>query len=89
MNALQEERNASAADALELLLEVFFAEDGAVVFQALVVHREALDGEGLDDAGGPFAKLDGALGVHLVTEGDDGGEVVVRDRACTARPPSI
>ena len=62
---------------LELLLEVFFAEDGAVVLQSLVVHRVALDGEGLDDARGPLAELDGSLGVHLVADGDDGGEVVV------------
>jgi hypothetical protein len=65
------------ADALELFLEVFFAKDGAVTFQALVVHRVALDREGLDDAGGPFAELHGALGVYLVADGDDGGEVVV------------
>jgi hypothetical protein len=64
-------------DALQLFLEVFFAEDRAVVFQALVIHRVALDGERLDDAGGPFAELHGAFGVHLVADGDDRGEVVV------------
>ena len=64
-------------DALELFLEVFFTENGAVVFQTLVIHRKALDGEGLDDAGGPLAELDGAFRVHLVADGDDGGEVVV------------
>ena len=50
---------------------------GAVVFQALVIHRKALDGELLNDAGSPLAELDGTLGVHLVADGDDGGEVVV------------
>src|SRR5690606_28723945 len=64
-------------DALELLLEVLFAEDGAVVFQPLVIHRKALDREGLDNARGPLAELHGALGVHLVADGDDRGEVVV------------
>lgn len=68
---------ADFADALELFLEILFAENGAVVFQALVVHGEALDREGLDDAGGPLAELDRALGVHLVADGDNGGEVVV------------
>ena len=65
------------ADALELLLEVAIAQDGAAALQALVVHREALDGELLDDARGPFAKLHRALGVDLVPDGDDGREVVV------------
>jgi len=46
-------------------------------FQALVIHGKALDGEGLDDAGGPLAELHGAFRVHLVADGDDGGEVVV------------
>jgi len=32
-------------DALELFFELFFAEDGALVFQTLVIHRKALDGE--------------------------------------------
>jgi len=43
----------------------------------LVVHREALDGELLDDARGPLAELHSALGVDLVPDGDDGREVVV------------
>ena len=64
-------------DALELFLEVFFPQNGAVVFQALVIHGKALDREGLDDAGSPLAELHGPLGVHLVAYGDDGGEVVV------------
>ena len=68
---------ADFANALELFLEVFFAEYGAVVFQALVIHRVALDGERLDDAGSPFAELNGAFRVHLVTDRDNGGEVVV------------
>lgn len=45
--------------------------------EALVIHREALDRVFLDHAGGPLAELDGALGVHLVAYGNDGGEVVV------------
>ena len=64
-------------DALELFLEVFFAKDGAVIFQALVIHRIALDGEGLDDTSGPLTELHGALRVHLVADGDDAREVVV------------
>jgi len=64
-------------DALELFFKVFFAEDGAVIFEALVIHRIALDGEGFDDVGGPFAELHGAFGVDLVANGDNGGEVVM------------
>lgn len=45
-------------------------------------HRQdaalaALDGERLDDAGGPFAELHRPLGVDLVAHGNDGGELVV------------
>jgi hypothetical protein len=68
---------ADLADALELLLEVLLAQDGAAALEALVVHREALDGELLDDARGPLAELHRPLGVDLVADGDDGREVVV------------
>jgi len=51
---------------------------------ALVVHREAFDGELLDDARSPFAKLHRALGVDLVAHGDDGREVVVVSVVCLA-----
>ena len=69
--------HADFADALELFFKVLLAQDGAVVFQALVIHGEALDGEGLDDAGGPFAELHSALGVYLVAHCNGGGQVVV------------
>jgi hypothetical protein len=70
-------RQADLADALELLFEVAIAQDGAAALEALVVHREALDGELLDDARGPLAELHRALGVDLVADRDDGREVVV------------
>src|SRR5690606_37822678 len=70
-------REPDLADALELLLEVAIAQDRAAALEALVVHREALDGELLDDARRPLAKLHRALGVDLVADGDDGREVVV------------
>ena len=46
-------REPDLADALELLFEVPIAQDGAAALEALVVHREALDGELLDDAWSP------------------------------------
>lgn len=64
-------------DALQLLFEILFGENGAGIFQALIIHREAFDGERFNDAGGPLAELHGAFGVDLVADGDDGGEVVV------------
>jgi len=70
-------READFADALELLLEVAIAQNRAAALEALVVHREALDGELLDDARGPLAELHRALGVDLVADGDGGREVVV------------
>jgi hypothetical protein len=36
-------------DALELLLKVFFPKDGAIILQALIIHREAFDGVFFDD----------------------------------------
>ena len=71
------EVEADLADPLELLFEVLVAQDRATALQALVVHREALDGELLDDACGPLAELHCALGIDLVSDGDDGREVVV------------
>jgi hypothetical protein len=68
---------ADFADALELFFEVLSGQDGAASLEAFVVHDEALDGEFLDHGGRPFAELDGPLGVDLVADGDDGGEVVV------------
>lgn len=68
---------ANLANALELLLEVAFRQDGATAFQALIVHRVALDGELLNDGRRPLAELQGAFGIHLVAHGDDGREVVV------------
>jgi hypothetical protein len=53
------------------------SEDRAIVLQPLVIHREVLDREGLDDAGGPLSELDRPLGVDLVANSDDGREVVV------------
>ena len=68
---------ADFADTLELLLEIPLGQDGAAVLEALVVHGKTLDGELPDHGGRPFAELDGTLGVDLVADGDDGGEVVV------------
>jgi len=65
------------ADALELFFEVLLAEDRAACFQSFIVHGKALDGVFLDDRRRPFAELDGPLGVDLVADGHDGGEVVV------------
>jgi len=65
------------ADALKLFLEILACQDGATVFEALVVHGKALDGEFLDHGGRPLAELDGALRVDLVADRDDGREVVV------------
>ena len=64
-------------NALELLLEVLLAEDRAIVLQPLVIHREALDCEGFEDAGSPLPALDRPLGVDFVPNGDDGRKVVV------------
>ena len=64
-------RQPDLADALKLLLEVSVAQDGATTLKSLVVHREALDGELLDDARRPLAKLDRALGVDLIAHSDD------------------
>lgn len=52
-------------------------ENEVVVFQALVIYCKAIDGEGLNNAGRPRAELDGTFNVHLVTDGDVGGEVVM------------
>lgn len=68
-------RQADLADALELLFKVAIAQDRTAALEALVVHREALDGELLEDARGPLAELHRAFGVDLVADGDDGGEV--------------
>lgn len=64
-------------DALELLLEVIFTKHGAVVFQTLVIHCKSLDGERLDNAGGPLAELHRSFRVHLVADGNNGGEIIV------------
>lgn len=63
--------------ALELLLEVLVARDGAAALEALAVHREAPDSELLHHARDPLAELHRALGVDLVADRDDGREVIV------------
>ena len=64
-------------ETLQLFLEVLLGQHGAAAFQALHVHGPTLEGELLDDRRGPLPELHGALGIDLVADGDDGGEVVV------------
>ena len=68
---------ADFADAGELLFKVACAEDGAVVFQPLIIHGKAFDGVGLYDIGRPFAKLHRSLGVDFIAHGNYGVEIVV------------
>ncbi len=70
-------REANLPDALQLFFEILFREDGTAGLDALVIHHVGLDGELLDDAGGPLAELHGTLGVDLVAHGDDGGQFVM------------
>nr|WP_279386409.1 hypothetical protein [Parazoarcus communis] len=60
-----------------MLFEILIGEDRTTGLDALIVHHVGLDGELLDDARGPFAELDRALGIHLVPHRDDGGQAVV------------
>ena len=50
-------------------------------FQAVNIHRPALDGVVLDDLPRPLAELHGALIVHLEADGNDHLQIVVRDLA--------
>ena len=55
--------------------------NGGAVSQPLVVHREALEQVFLEDGGSPATELDAARRAHAVADGEDGLEVVERDRA--------
>jgi hypothetical protein len=62
---------------LQLLFKIFFAKNGAVIFQALVIHGITLDGELLNNTGCPFTELYGALRVDLIANGDNSREIVM------------
>ena len=84
-------RQPDLANALELLLGLASAHYGAAALEALVAYCEALDGELLDDAGGPLAELHRAHAGREVADAVDLDAVVedgdgdIRARALTSR----
>lgn len=63
------------------MVEVFFREHRAAVFQPLIIQGSALDGIVLDDTVHPLAELHGAVIIDLEANGDGHLQVVVQDVA--------
>ena len=59
------------------MVEVFFGEYAAAVFQAVAVYGPALDRIVLDDTVGPLAELHRTLIVNLEADGDNHLQVVM------------
>ena len=72
-------RGPNIADAAQHLVEVIRA--AVRVLQPLVVHDKALDQILFQHGGGPAAKLHATRRAHAVADGENGVEVVERDRA--------
>ena len=64
-------------DPLQLLFKILVRQDGTAAFYAFIIHHIGFDSVLLDDCGRPLAELNGTLGVDLVTDRDDGREVIV------------
>jgi hypothetical protein len=64
-------------NALKLLFKILHRQDGPACLDALVIHHIGFDGELLNDACGPLAKLHGPFGIDLVAHRDDGPQMVV------------
>ena len=74
---MPENAQANFPNALQLLFKISFTKDRTIIFQALIIHRIALDVEFLNNRGRPLTELHGLFGVNFVTNGNDGSEVVV------------
>ena len=59
------------------MVEVFFGEYAAAVFQAVAVYGPALDRIVLDDTVGPLAELNRPVVVDFEAYRDDGLQIVV------------
>ncbi len=70
---------ADVADAFEEFSEVIFLAGAGRIFEAFVVHGEALHQVLGEACGGPLAELCAAMAADAVANGEDGGEGVVFD----------
>lgn len=70
---------ADLANTLQQMVEVFFCENEATIFQPLIVQGSALDRVTLDDAVRTLAELHSAVIVDLEPDGDNHLQIVVHD----------
>src|SRR5690606_14437205 len=77
-------RGPYVADAFQQLIEVIPA---ARVFQALIIHHEALTQKLLEMGTGPLAKLHATGRTHTVADSQNQIEVVITDLSLDLTPP--
>lgn len=64
------------ADPLQKFAEIVFAESRPPLLKTFIIHGKAFDHVFLKNAGGPDAELGGPPGIHPISHGDDGVEVI-------------
>jgi hypothetical protein len=68
---------ANFPNAFELFLKIFLPQDSAVIFKPLIIHGKAFYGIFLNNAGGPFAKPDGAFRVNLIPDCNNRRKIIL------------
>ena len=70
-------RKTNLTDAFQLFLKIILCQNGAAVFQPLVIHSKAFHGKFFNDAVCPLSELHRTGRIHLIAHGNDGAQIIM------------